>query len=97
MVLAGAVGLLGFIMLSAMALFMFSEYDIVTTKVHAEYQTINLEYNGTGALISNSTMTIPERTETNPIINSNHYEIGWILSGLAIALGLIYFKVISSG
>jgi hypothetical protein len=93
--LIGAVGILGFVMLSAMAQFMFAEYDVVVTKVYAAYNSTEYQRASNGTITGTIEHEIPEREEVNPIINSNHYEFGLILWGLAIGLGLIYFKVIT--
>lgn len=96
-VIAGFIGLFGFIMLAAMALFMFSEYDVVVTKVYAAQNITDINYNASGDYVGNTTRQIPEQTETNPIINSNHYEFGWLFFVMALLFGLVSVKVVFQG
>lgn len=97
MIIAGGVGLLGFIMLSAMALFMFSEYDVVQTKHYDAFASTEIERNATGAVISNTTVTVPAREEQTPVIDSFQLDFGYLFSVLALVYGLICFKVIATG
>lgn len=92
--IGGSVGVIGFIMIAGMALYMFSSYDIVTTKIISESKSNELVHNSTGALVTNSTTVIPEHTEVNPIINDNQEIFGWIIFGFAIMYGILVLKVI---
>lgn len=79
MFIAGFVGIFGFIMLSALALFMFSEYDVVSTE-----NEVHAAANGTVTGTVNSTAYY---------INSNHYEFGWLFSVLSLMFGLLCIVV----
>lgn len=98
MAIAGFLGLFGFVFLSALALFMFSEYDVVQSlevpDVSASAQTIERNENGT--IVSNitKTATVDSYIEKSPIINSNHYEFGWLFSALSLIYGLLSLLVI---
>ena len=94
MVLAGMVGLVGFVMISSMALLMFFEYDVVITKQIAAASSNAIERNATGAILTNTTITTPETSETTPIINSDHNTFGWVLFALALLMALVSVKVI---
>lgn len=98
MFIAGMVGIFGFIFLAAMALFMFAEYDVVQSldvpPVTASATSVQRDENGTITFNTTKTATVEGYTEQTPIINSNHYEFGWLFSALSLLYGLLSFLVI---
>ena len=98
MVIAGFVGLFGFVFLAALSLFMFSEYDVVQStnvpQVSASASTIERDINGTVTSNTTKTAIVDPYVEQTPIIDSNHYEFGWLFSALSLLYGLLCFLVV---
>lgn len=92
-IIAGGVALLGFITIGTMALFMFSEYNVVISKDIPAVNATEIQRNATGSIVLNSTVTTSGYTEENPIINDYHYEFGWIFFALAFVFGILVVKV----
>lgn len=81
------------VIFSGLSLLMFGYYDVVWTKV-VNIQTQNeVVRNATGAIVTNSTTTIPQHTEYTPIINSDHDTWGWIFMAMAIGCTFFFFRV----
>lgn len=94
MVLAGLLGLVGFIMISFMAILMFFETDIVVTKQIAAATEQQITRNATGAILTNTTITTPATSEATAIIDSQHETFGMIFFGLAFIMAVVSLKVI---
>lgn len=87
------VGLFGIISLAAITLMFFGNYEVVIAEAVAETTTNDLQYNSTGNLVSNSTITTAATNNKTPVIDSFQQELGWIFFLFTMALGLMYFYV----
>lgn len=87
------VGLFGIISLAAISLMFFGNYDVVISESIPDTIANALEYNSTGDLQTNSTTTVAGYSNTSPIINAFHQELGWIFFVFTMAWGLMYLYV----
>lgn len=81
----------------ALALMMFSGYDIVTTKQVDAYETVQTQYNSSGGLLYNTTISTPQHTEQTSVIDSQQMTIGYIMSALAILSLVVFGKQVVFG
>jgi len=91
------IGIVAFVFLAALALIMFSQWDVTITEVQKGYAESEIGYNASGGVVSNVTTTIPNIEKQTPIINQFHNEFGYFFFGLTILFGVLYFKIMATG
>lgn len=79
--IAAAIGIVGLVMLGGIALIFFSQFDVVQTEAEVFYHA-----NGTQS---------GSAVKTAPVINAFHNELGYVVFGITILFGVVYFKIMA--
>lgn len=91
------VGALSFIMFGGLTLAMASEYDVVLSTTHAAHTDNAVARSGNGTIVTNTTSTTPETTDSTPIINAYHAMWSYVFLGCMLVFGLLFFWVMIFG
>jgi hypothetical protein len=86
------VAILSMVIFAGLGLAMASQYDVVVTKNVDGYTQNELQRNGTGQIVANTTIIVPSQQEQTPVINAFHIPLAYTFFGLALFSFYLFIK-----